>query len=117
MKIFTIIKEHSERIPEKNFTNVNGYPLWWHLLSELDGLDITVNTDSPKFIRQLQSYELKKITIIKRLQKHIEWENNENIDTSPVEDMLFDFCETLNRSEIVVLTHITSPFLKKKNNT
>ena len=114
MKIFTIIKEHSERIPEKNFTNVNGYPLWWHLLSELDGLEITVNTDSPKFIRQLQSYELKTITIIKRLQKHIEWENNENIDTSPVEDMLFDFCETLNRSEIVVLTHITSPFLKKK---
>ena len=58
MKIFTIIKENSERIPDKNFIEINGYPLWWHLMSELDGLDITVNTDSPKFIKQLPSYKL-----------------------------------------------------------
>ena len=114
MKIFTIIKDESIRIPEKNFSDVNGYPLWWHLLSELEGLDITVNTDSQKFIKQLQSSNLKSIRVINRLQKHIDWENNESIDTSPVEDMLFDFCETLDRSEIVVLTHVTSPFLKKE---
>ena len=114
MKIFTIIKEQSDRIPNKNFIDVNGHPLWWNLLSELDGLDITVNTDSQKFIKQLQSYDLKTITVIKRLQKHIDWENNKNIDSSPVEDMLFDFCKTLDRSEIVILTHVTSPFLKKE---
>ena len=114
MKFFTIIKERSERIPDKNFTDINGHPLWWHLLSELDGLDVTVNTDSQKFINQLHSYELKTISVIKRLQKHIDWENNKNIDTSPVEDMLFDFCETLDSSEIVILTHVTSPFLKKE---
>ena len=114
MKIFTIIKENSERIPHKNFSDVNGVPLWWHLLSELEGLDITVNTDSPKFIKQLRNSNLKSIAIIKRLQKHIDWENNENIDSSPVEDMLFDFCKTLDKSEIVILTHITSPFLKKE---
>ena len=114
MKIFTIIKEDSKRIPDKNFADINGDPLWWHLLSELDGLDITVNTDSQKFIKQLQSSNLKSIRVINRLQKHIDWENNENLDSSPVEDMLFDFCETLDRSEIVVLTHITSPFLKKE---
>ena len=28
--------------------------------------------------------------------------------------MLFDFCKNLDRSEIVDLTHITSPFLKKQ---
>ena len=114
MKIFTIIKEESKRIPEKNFKNINDYPLWWHLLSELDGLDVTVNTDSPKFLKTLQTYNLKSIKVIKRKQKHIDWENNENIDSSPVEDMLFDFCETVDKSEIVVLTHITSPFLKKE---
>ena len=114
MKFFTIIKERSERIPDKNFTDINGHPLWWHLLSELDGLDVTVNTDSKKFINQLHSYELKTISVFKRLQKHIDWENNKNIDSSPVEDMLFDFCETLDRSEIVILTHVTSPFLKKE---
>ena len=114
MKIFTIIKEVSKRVPNKNFTDINGHPLWWHLLSELNGLDVTVNTDSPKFIKQLQNSNLKSIAIIKRLQKHIDWENNKNIDSSPVEDMLFDFCKTIDRSEIVVLTHVTSPFLKKE---
>lgn len=116
MKIFTIIKEESKRIPNKNFTDLNGYPLWWHLLSELKGLDVTVNTDSPKFIRQLQKSDLKKIQVIERDKKYIDWENDNSIDTSPVEDMLFDFCKTIDRSEIVVLTHVTSPFLKKKNN-
>ena len=53
MKVFTIIKENSERLPNKNFIDVNGHPLWWHLLSELDGMDVTVNTDSEKFIKQI----------------------------------------------------------------
>ena len=114
MKIFTIIKEESKRIPEKNFTYINGQPLWWHLLSELNGLDVTINTDSPKFLRQLRSIDLRSLKVIKRDQKHIDWENDKSIDSSPVEDMLFDFCKTLDKSEIVVLTHITSPFLKKE---
>ena len=114
MKIFTIIKDKSQRIPDKNFIELNGYPLWWHLLSELDGLDVTVNTDSQKFIKELQKSNLKSIKLIERDQKHIDWENDETIDSSPVEDMLFDFCETIDKSEIVVLTHITSPFLKKE---
>ena len=114
MKIFTIVKNESKRIPDKNFRELNGYPLWWHLLSELDGLDVTVNTDSQKFIKQLQESNLKSIKIIERDQKHIDWENDDTIDSSPVEDMLFDFCETIDKSEIVVLTHITSPFLKKE---
>ena len=116
MKIFTIIKEESKRIPNKNFTDLNGHPLWWYLLSELKGLDVTVNTDSPKFIKQLQKSDLKKIQVIERDKKYIDWENDKSIDTSPVEDMLFDFCKTIDRSDIVVLTHVTSPFLKKKNN-
>jgi CMP-N-acetylneuraminic acid synthetase len=114
MKIFTIIKEHSNRIVEKNFTDVNGKPLWWHLLYELNGLDVTVNTDSPKFLKQLQSSNLKQIQVIKREEKHIKWENDKSIDSSPVEDMLFDFCKTVDNSEMIVLTHITSPFLKKE---
>ena len=114
MKIFTIIKEHSNRIPKKNFIDVNGKPLWWHLLYELNGLDVTVNTDSPKFLKQLQSSNLKQIQVIKREEKHIKWENDKSIDSSPVEDMLFDFCKTVDNSEMVVLTHITSPFLKKE---
>ena len=114
MKIFTIIKEESTRIPGKNFIDLNEKPLWWHLLSELNGLDVTINTDSPKFLKQLQNYDLNSINVIKREQKHIDWENDTKIDSSPVEDMLFDFCKKINKYEIVILTHITSPFLKKE---
>lgn len=114
MKIFTIIKEESQRIPGKNFADLAGNPLWWHLLSELEGLDVTVNTDSQKFITQLCASSLESVKVIRRLRKHIDWEKNEDIDSSPVEDMLFDFCTTIDKSEIVVLTHITSPFLKKQ---
>jgi N-acylneuraminate cytidylyltransferase len=114
LKVFTIIKEESKRIPDKNFVDVNGHPLWWYLLSELEGLDVTVNTDSQKFIEQLSSSNLKSIKITERLQKHIDWENDERLDSSPVEDMLFDFCKNIERSEMVVLTHVTSPFLKKE---
>ena len=113
MKIFTIIKEKSERIPGKNFVKINGNPLWWHLLSELDGLDVTVNTDSQKFLIELSNSNLKSIKTIKRAQKYIDWENDENIDSSPVEDMLFDFCKNLDRSEIVVLNSHNVTFLKQ----
>ena len=43
MEIFTIIKEESQRIPERNFADLAGSPLWWHLLSELEGLGVTFN--------------------------------------------------------------------------
>ena len=96
MKIFTIIKEESKRVPEKNFIDINGKPLWWYLLSELKGLDITVNTDSQKFLNQYKNSNMQSIKIIERSQKHIDWENDDSIDSSPVEDMLFDFCKTIN---------------------
>ena len=114
LKIFTIIKENSIRVPKKNFVDLKGQPLWWHLLSELNGLDVTVNTDSSIFKKQLEISNLKNIKVIHRLKKHIDWENDKNNTSSPVEDMLFDFCKKLDRSEVVVLTHITSPFLKKQ---
>ena len=61
------------------------------MLSELDGLDVTVNTDSQKFLKEFQRSNLKSIKVLKRKQKHIDWENDEGNDSSPVEDMLFDF--------------------------
>ena len=66
MKIFTIIKEESKRIPDKNFVDITGFPLWKYLLSELDGLDVTVNTDSEKFLKEFQRSNLKSIKVLKR---------------------------------------------------
>ena len=62
-------------------------------MSELDGLDITVNTDSPKFIRQLPSYKLKSINIIKRHQKHIDWENIKNRTQVPLKTCYLIFAK------------------------
>ena len=68
MKIFTIIKEDSKRVPDKNFIDIDGHPLWWHLLSELDGLDVTVNTDSQKLSKELLNHGKKLLKEIKKIK-------------------------------------------------
>lgn len=110
MKIFTIIKANSERLPKKNFLDLAGKQLWRHLIDELSEFDCTINTDSEEIFRHVNGISRPNLHCIKRKQKHIDWENDPNIDTSPVLDMLFDFCRDLG-DEIVVLTHVTSPFL------
>ncbi len=61
------IKKKSERLPNKNFRLFNGRPLWMHILSTLDGIDvideILVNTDSEEL---LGSSLTKKTRFIKR---------------------------------------------------
>ncbi|MBQ85273.1 MAG: hypothetical protein CMQ16_02550 [Gammaproteobacteria bacterium] len=57
---------------------------------------------------------LKSIEIIRRLDKHIDLGNAEKIDSGSVGDMLFDSCEKIDSLEIMVLTHITCPILKKQ---
>ena len=115
IKVFTIIKDQSERIPKKNFQILNGKELWKNLIEELSGFDIYINTDSEDVIRELNSKEkYKHITCIKRKNKHIEWEENPNIRNSPVEEMFNDFArDYCDDEDILVLTHVTSPFLKK----
>ena len=111
MKIFTIIKDQSERVFDKNFRLVNGKELWKHLISELSSHDITINTDSSRLINKICKSEFPKVSIVKRREKHIQWETDPNIHTSPVQDMLFDFCRAQDPNQIVVLTHVTSLFL------
>ena len=40
MKFFIIIKEHSERLPDKNFLELGDKPLFKHLLDELEGEEV-----------------------------------------------------------------------------
>ena len=46
MKFFIIIKEKSERLRDKNFLDLGGKPLFKHLLDELQGQDVFIDTDS-----------------------------------------------------------------------
>ena len=114
MKFFTIVKEKSERIKEKNFQEItDNIPLWkWtidNLISENN--KIYINTDSKLLLDQIK----KKTNIvgIERSQDHIDWENKSYKSGSPVESMLKDFCENFieNKNEKVCLFHVTSPFI------
>ena len=58
---------------------------------------------------QLLSSNLKSIDIIRRLDRHINWENAEKVDSGLVGVMLFDSCKKIDSLEIMVLTRLTSP--------
>ena len=117
MKLFTIIKEKSTRIEEKNFQHLsNDIPLWMWTLNNLrgNGVAIYINTDSSSIISDCNEYE--DVFAYKRSQKHIAWEKSSESMGSPVEDMLVEFCTKYvpNKDELVCLFHVTSPLVKYK---
>ena len=94
MKIFTIIKDRSERVKDKNFRLLGGIPLWEHLIIELAQFDVTINTDSERLLLQLKDKNFKNVSVVKRKKEHIEWENDPTNLTSPVQAMLLTFVKT-----------------------
>jgi CMP-N-acetylneuraminic acid synthetase len=110
-KVFTIIKARSERVPNKNFLDVGGKPLWRWLIDELSDFQVYINTDSDELYHELERFE--HVVPIRRSEQHIEWEKNAEHRGSPVMDMVREFCEDyLQESEDFALVHVTSPFLK-----
>jgi len=120
MKIFTYIKNDSSRVPRKNFKMIGGLPLWKHLIYEVNAfsnVDIFIDTDSQEVIDECNSDEkLSGVTAYLRDKKFIDMENDPNNSLSPallmVENFLSNFVDDDN--EVIVLTHVTSPFLKPK---
>ena len=109
MKIFTIIKEKSERIPGKNFREIMpGVPLWKYMLGKFSEHDIFVDTDSPSLIAAMQTdRDFKSLTSYQRLKEH-------EIAYNPTNEMFDRFLEEYldDDEEPVVYTHITSPFIQ-----
>ena len=118
MKIFTIIKDQSERVPDKNFRYLDGKPLWSWVLGELSSHEIYVNTDSKRLMDDPRVSDYG-IHLIRRRQDHIDWEGESQTKGSPVEDMLADFYYEFvsNMDEPVALVHVTSPFLRDETLT
>jgi CMP-N-acetylneuraminic acid synthetase len=115
MKIFTIIKNNSERVPGKNFALIAGVPLWEYALRKLSKYEVFVNTDSINVINDINSDPtLSFITAIRRDIKYVDWESDAATRGSPVLSMFMDFavnqCDDDN--EIIALTHVTTPFLR-----
>lgn len=98
------IKEHSERLPRKNFRDFNGRPLYHWILSELEQVeainDIIVNTDAKEVIENAP--ELFDVEISERPERLRDDEVTTNIIEYEVER-----CE----SDIFVQTYCTNPLL------
>ena len=113
MKFFIIIKNNSERIKKKSFLNIGKYPLWEYFLRKFKSTDqIFIDTDSPEIFKKGR-IKFKNFTFYMRDKKFINYENKGN--KSPVLYMIKNFLSKYvkNDNEIIVTTHITSPFLKR----
>ena len=113
MKFFIIIKEKSQRIKKKNFVKLGNKQLWKHLILELRGQKVFVDTDSKKVILNCKknfpwviAYPRKKIFI------SLEEKQKKSPTLLMIDNFLNNFVKDNN--EIVICTHVTSPFLKLK---
>ncbi len=112
MKYFIIIKHHSERIKGKNFIEIGGKPLWKHLIYELQGEEVYVDTDSSLILKECE--DLDWVTAYPRKKEYIDYEKNNKSRLSPVLMMINNFLETYvnDENEAIITPHVTSPFLK-----
>lgn len=115
MKVFTYIKNHSSRVPSKNFQVLGDKPLWRHLIDELSGLDVYIDSDSDLVLDVCKSDpSLRNTTAYPRDKAFVDMEEDPNNKLSPsllmIENFLNNFVK--DPEEIIVLTHVTSPFLK-----
>jgi len=115
MKIFTYIKESSERVVGKNFRLIGDNPLWKHCLYKFKDEDVYVDTDSEDVLREcIIDERLSKITAYRRNIEHVQMEENKHNKISPALLMVERFLreQVTDENETIVLTHVTSPFLK-----
>jgi N-acylneuraminate cytidylyltransferase len=112
MKIFIIIKENSERVNRKNFKLLGDMELWKHLVYELRNFDVYIDTDSSEILDECS--KLPWVTTYFREQRFIDYEEHNDSNLSPALMMIDNFLDKYveNEDEIVVTTHVTSPFLK-----
>ena len=105
MKIHIPIKEKSTRVPNKNFRDFHGVPLYQHTLNKLKDYDVYIDTDCDELFHKLSGH--KNITIYKRKKELIPPEITVN---QIIEDFLNEY--VFDNDEIIVHMYVTSPFLK-----
>ena len=117
MKIFTYIKDRSSRVKKKNFQKIGDLELWKHLLYEFSEYMVFVDTDSSNVIGECQlDDKLKNVVAYPRHYSLVEMEEDPNNKLSPSLLMVDNFLNTYvdDLEEKIVLTHVTSPFLRKE---
>lgn len=105
MKVFVPIKEHSARVPNKNFRDFGGKPLYVHVLSRLKDFEIYVDTDSAVILDEIQNNpNLSHVTGYERNPAFIG-------DDISVCHLISDFIMQFLISGPVCQVHVTSPFM------
>lgn len=111
MLFFIIIKHNSTRIKKKNFKKIGKFEMWEHLIRTLKGQRVFIDTDSNLVIKKCKKL-FPWVEVYLRDKKFIDLEKNKN--ASPTLMMIKNFLKKYvkNDNEIIVTTHVTSPFLK-----
>jgi len=109
VSVIVPIKDHSERVPGKNFRDFNGKPLYlWiieRLAKEIPGVDdIIIDTDSTRLLNDSILKSFSKLKVLKRENKLLGDSTDVNlIINSRLKDL---------KNEIILQTHVTNPLLK-----
>lgn len=126
MKVFFIIKHNSERVKNKNFRKIQSLELYKKVLYKFKAFQVFVDTDSEKIIKSCKvDKNLSHVYSYKRDSKFINMENSKKQSPTPL--MIKNFLENFvkKEKEIIITSHVTSPFitiptvkraLKKMNN-
>lgn len=101
------IKEHSERVPGKNFRDFCGEPLFHHILKTLDRVyavdQIVIDTDSCRIASEAPGLS-RKIQIIHRPAELC----GDQISTNRI----FEYDLSQTDGDLYIQTHTTNPILK-----
>ena len=111
MLFFIIIKHKSQRIKNKNFKYLGHQELWKHLIYKLKGQKVYIDTDSNRVLKDTKKI-FPWVCAYKREQKFVKMEEKKN--SSPTLLMIKNFLDNYvgNSNEIIVTTHVTSPFIR-----
>lgn len=103
------MRHHSQRVPEKNYRNLAGKPLYQHILSTLSACQqisqIVVDTDSPVIMEGLREF-FPAVTLLER-PDHL---RSDSISMNEV--LLYDTSQV--EADLYLQTHSTNPLLRSQ---
>lgn len=102
MIIYIPIKENSQRVPQKNFRDFDGKPLWEHTIDKLKDFEVVVDTDSDEIIKKC---------IGKNWVTTHERPLRLRGDDVSVVDLIKNFFDKNPTDKWICQIHVTSPFL------
>lgn len=113
MKVFFIIKHNSQRIKNKNFKKISNLELYKKVLYKFKNFQVFVDTDSERIIKSCKADKnLNHVYPYSREKRFIEMEKSNLKSPTPL--MIKNFLDkyTEKKNEIVITSHVTSPFVK-----